>query len=67
MVTVTGDLGHDLRLTLRAQLEADEIFERRCRREIANGIAPEINTARLAAIEEHERGLWDALANAQQL
>ena len=52
-------LGHDLRLSLTAQIAACHVFatDARARRQ------PD----RLAALEVHESGLWDALGNAQHL
>lgn len=52
-------LGHDLRLSLNAEIAACHVFvaDARARRQ------PD----RLAVLEAHESGLWDALGNAQQL
>lgn len=52
-------LGHDLRLSLNAQIAAIHVFE-------ADALAND-QPDRLAELEAHEAGLWDALGNAQQL
>lgn len=52
-------LGHDLRLSLNAQIAACHVFE-------ADALAND-QPDRLAELEAHEAGLWDALGNAQQL
>jgi hypothetical protein len=52
-------LGHDLRISLNAQIAAAHVFEADA---LAHG-----QLDRLADLEAHEAGLWDALGNAQQL
>jgi len=57
--TRTDSIGHDLRVSIRAEIEALHVFE----------VDAEAHheTDRLAALQARENDLWDALSNAQQL
>ncbi|RBM18086.1 hypothetical protein DI005_20035 [Prauserella sp. PE36] len=53
------DLGHFVRISIRAEIEAVHVFQ--------TDAARHGQSEYLAALEAHERELWDALANAQSL
>lgn len=55
----TDSVGHDLRISIRAEIEALQVFE-------ADAEAHH-QTARLAELQAHEAELWDALGNTQQI
>ncbi len=65
MPSTVSDLGHAVRLQLWAELGAAEIHAHHadCDRQTGSPAAAE----RVAALEQHTRELWDALANAQCL
>lgn len=69
MITTTS-LGHDTRLSVWAEIGADEVYLRQYRTQLAE--APtDMDAARanfrLEAVEAHEADLWDCLANLQAI